>query len=307
MTQINETKTEELTDKEIIRKIAQNYIQLEKAIVSQLNLSSQHHLTTGNVREEIWKEMFERLVPHKFTVEQSVFIIDSSGKISNEVDLAIFDQQFTPYIFNYGKLKYIPIEAVAVVVQCKSQNLERDDLEKWVESIERLRTSEKSLTRTQQGIVSGELTEEEKKEKKKMTQTSTRPLRVLCHQKSDYGGKASYNFDFVIAAQNERLRIWSYPEESTIKQWYETLNHADEKMKDYRWEFRGEDIGLASYSVKQETMHPDNSEVGQTEVSLLTLTFQINQLLMLINNPMFFPHQSYVKMFNNCLECEARE
>lgn len=31
---------------------------------------------------------------------------------------------------------------------------------------------------------------------------------------------------------------------------------------------------------------------------LLSLNFQLNQLLMLINNPMPFPHLSYAEMFN---------
>ncbi|MNN95966.1 hypothetical protein D3C81_2148620 [compost metagenome] len=34
------------------------------------------------------------------------------------------------------------------------------------------------------------------------------------------------------------------------------------------------------------------------EISLLSLTFQLNQLLMLINNPLLFPHDAYVRMFN---------
>jgi len=34
-------------------------------------------------------------------------------------------------------------------------------------------------------------------------------------------------------------------------------------------------------------------------VSLLSLNLQLNQLLMLINNPMLFPHNAYAKMFNS--------
>ncbi len=38
---------------------------------------------------------------------------------------------------------------------------------------------------------------------------------------------------------------------------------------------------------------------SKEKFSILTLTFQLNQLLMLINNPIQFPHLAYVEMFNS--------
>ncbi|MFF2481933.1 DUF6602 domain-containing protein [Paenibacillus sp. NPDC058071] len=287
------------TNNEIIRKIADNYIQLEKAMVAQLRLSSQHHLTTGSFREEIWKNMFEQIVPRKFSVEQSVFIIDSNGNISNEVDLAIFDEQYTPYIFRFGKLKYIPIEAVAVVVQCKSKSLDNGDLKKWVESIQALKTSNKSITRTQGMVVS----EGFNVKKESLTQTSTRPLRILCHLNESYAGTEESWFDFVIAPKDERLKLWSLPDNSDTKYWYKTLNHAEEQYNEYIRDYEGKVVGLDKYVVSQGDRDPAQKSEGakDKEVTLLTLTFQLNQLLMLLNNPMFFPHLAYVEMFNKRL------
>lgn len=34
------------------------------------------------------------------------------------------------------------------------------------------------------------------------------------------------------------------------------------------------------------------------EYTLLSFIFQFNQMLMMINNPLFFPHKAYVDMFN---------
>ena len=48
--------------------------------------------------------MFKRIIPKKFVIEQSVFLIDSKGNVSNGVDLAIFDEMYTPYIFRYYDL-----------------------------------------------------------------------------------------------------------------------------------------------------------------------------------------------------------
>lgn len=49
--------------------------------------------------------MFTKIIPKKFVIAQSVFIIDTFGKVSREVDLAIFDETYTPYIFSECELK----------------------------------------------------------------------------------------------------------------------------------------------------------------------------------------------------------
>lgn len=43
--------------------------------------------------------MFKRTISQKFVIEQSVFLIDSKGNVSNGVDLAIFDEMYTPLYF----------------------------------------------------------------------------------------------------------------------------------------------------------------------------------------------------------------
>ena len=85
------------------------------------------------------KKCSKSIVPKKFVIEQSVFIIDSKGNVSNEVDLAIFDEMYTPYVFRYGEIKFIPIEAVVAVVECKSTSMDEKLLENWINSIEQLK------------------------------------------------------------------------------------------------------------------------------------------------------------------------
>ena len=49
-----------------------------------------------------------------------------------------------------------------------------------------------------------------------------------------------------------------------------------------------EEREIEEYKVKNEIR----------EYTLLSFIFQFNQMLMMINNPMFFPHKAYVDMFN---------
>lgn len=278
----------------IITQIKENYASLEKGIVNQLYFEAEHGATIGHYREKIWAEMFKRIVPKKFVVEQSVFLIDSRGKVSNEVDLAIFDELYTPYIFRYYDLKFIPLEAVAVVVECKSTSLNKENLESWAESISELKTSsdQRSFARLATKIAYGPVD----------TQQATRPLRVLCRLNERKKGLltgAEKMFDVVIRAleEEEKLEIVWDTEKKNLYDWYLCLNQAnglEKKIDEKEGERKAKKYNMSGYKVYKE----DNDAHAKEELSLMSFNFQLNQILMLINNPMLFPHLDYVEMFN---------
>lgn len=159
-----------------ISVIKENYRKMEEELVIQLNYQvGNHQLTAGSNREKIWEHFFRRIVPKKFNIERSVFIIDSKEHASREVDIAIYDEQYTPYIFNYGDIKFIPVEAVAAVIQCKSKELDKKILKNWVKSIDDLKTSPNSIVRLATNIHVGNLDSETS------TQSATKPIKILCH------------------------------------------------------------------------------------------------------------------------------
>mgnify|MGYP001652952988 CR=1 FL=1 len=204
-----------------ITDIIHNYKNMEKEIAKQLNYGIDHGTTLGSNREYIWKSLFERIIPKKFNIDRSVFIMDSFGNISKEVDLAIYDEQYTPYIFRYGTIKFIPIEAVAAVIECKSSKVKEDALSNWVESINKLSTGTNSIVRINghinYGIDLGKLDEEDK-----ITQTSTTPIKILCHMGTI---NAIEKFDIIIKAKEESLTIKYNPQFSNLLEWYVYLNH----------------------------------------------------------------------------------
>lgn len=283
-------------EKETIGKIWNNYKRIERSIAEQLFLEfSNHNPTTGSYREDVWRSLFRQIVPYKFAIEKGVFIIDSEGKISKEVDLAIFDEQYTPYIFNYGNVRFIPIEAVAVVVQCKSNNIDNNILRQWKDSITKLQTNTQSITRIFTGVVNGflDLNKSEIPDKAKVTQTATRPIRILCHLNDRENRRTkpeSGLFDILICANSKdkdssdpKLEV-SFDDNNNLGRWYESLNHNNVNLHKYKKEYLSDDTLVDKYEVEGN--------------SILSLIFQLNQLLMLINNPMLFPHQAYAEMFN---------
>ncbi|WP_028594992.1 DUF6602 domain-containing protein [Paenibacillus assamensis] len=282
------TKSNTKPPKQImIENIRANYRQLEKSIVEQLYMKHDLHGTTvGSNREDIWKQLFEMIVPKKFVIESSVFIIDSKGNVSREVDLAIMDETYTPYIFRNGRIKFIPIEAVAVVVECKSKSLTPIAIKKWTKSIKKLRTSDDSTARMATSIAN----------KPASTQASTRPIRILCALQSQVKEGISDGFDIVLSAVQEdkssgqgRIDI-KYTDHKNLSDWFEQLNFYEcvEKLSE------AENKKLADIDLEQYKVY--NSDGN--EISLLTFNFQLNQLLMLINNPILFPHRAYAKLFD---------
>ena len=283
--------------KETIQNIKENYARIERGIVNQLYFRAPHGPAIGGHREEIWEEMFRNIIPKKFVIEHSVFIIDSEGNVSNEVDLAIFDETYTPFVFKYYNLKFIPIEAVAAVIECKSASMEKQQLRDWASSIKQLKTSSESVARIWNKVACGKAGLE--KEDFSKTQTATRPLRILCclnEQYSKLPKDSDELFDVVIRAQKEgTLKIEWNKETANLYEWYMTLNHAGitEETKAKReaaedWKETIKEKSLSQYQVLE----------NGSELSLMTFNFQLNQILMLINNPILFPHIAYVNMFN---------
>lgn len=302
----------------VLKSLGDNYVEIERSIVNQLLLEvPNHHLTTGTYREKVWQELFEMVIPKKYCMEQGVFIIDSFGNISKEVDLAIFDELYTPYIFNYGKIKFIPIEAVAAVVQCKSREPGKGEIEEWVESINGLITSFDSVARLAAAMTDN-LSEKKKIEKGQEvknlfqgTQTATRPIKILCM----LGGSKvllKYEKEFHIllstessSAKKHEVLYKLIPHENwSIGEWNVELNHAivenmDAEDKEYRIQKEKKIENSRPHILEDLKVLKGNPK---EENVILSLVFQLNQLLMIINNPMLFPHRAYANRFSEILQ-----
>ncbi len=288
-----DNNSEQKSKRGIIRNIKENYARAEKALVEQLYMKhSLHPNTCGSAREDIWKQLFEMIIPKKFVIEQSVFIIDSTFRndvsqvgISKEVDLAIIDETYTPYIFRYGRIKFVPIEAVAVVVECKSGSVDTQD---WCTRIDALKTSDRSIIRIAPEIAMGGTP----------TQKATRPIKILCSM--DAGSNKDL-FDIWLIAHKEHIEIDYNEKIKNLHDAYIYLNHDKcfdmNDLETYKSTYCKVFPSRAKVNIDRlEEKVISNYEIQNN--SFLSFNFQLNQLLMLINNPLLFPHLAYVDMFN---------
>ena len=86
-----------------------------------------HAAEMGGATEENWRELLRSYLPARYAVEGG-FIIDVDGAESQQLDLIIFDRQYSPVLFRSGGVLYVPAESVYGVFEVK-QELSRQHVE----------------------------------------------------------------------------------------------------------------------------------------------------------------------------------
>ena len=103
----------------------------------------QHPGTKGDASEGVWLEMLETYLPKRYQATKG-HVVDSTGGISDQIDVLIFDRQYSPFIFEFQGQIIIPAEAVYAAFEAK-QSINAAQVEyaqKKIASVRRLhRTS----------------------------------------------------------------------------------------------------------------------------------------------------------------------
>lgn len=77
-----------------------------------------HPGAKGSSTETSWLKMLKTYLPKRYDAEKA-FVLDSKGNISDEIDIVIFDRQYSPFLFNHDGALYIPAESVYCVIEVK--------------------------------------------------------------------------------------------------------------------------------------------------------------------------------------------
>lgn len=98
-------------------------------LLSQLELgrkTSDHPALKGDSSEGSWLAMLQTHLPQRYQVSKGI-VVDSTGNQSDQIDLIIFDRQYSPFIFKTEAAEYIPAESVYAVFEIK-QSLNRENV-----------------------------------------------------------------------------------------------------------------------------------------------------------------------------------
>jgi len=70
-----------------------------------------HPGTKGDASENVWLEMLETYLPMRYRTTKG-HVVDSKGAFSDQIDVLVFDRQYSPFIFQYQGQTIIPSESV---------------------------------------------------------------------------------------------------------------------------------------------------------------------------------------------------
>ena len=136
-------------------------LQSQMEVQLSTNRENIHHPgSKGDSLENVWIEWLRKYLPNRYSVDKAI-IVDSAGSLSDQIDLVIYDQQYTPFVFTQNGIHYIPAEGVYAVFEVKpdlngSASIGKSSIShieyagRKIESVRRLtRTSAKIIDRGQ--------------------------------------------------------------------------------------------------------------------------------------------------------------
>jgi hypothetical protein len=102
-----------------------------------------HGPTKGDASEVVWLDLLNTYLPKRYCAAKA-HVVDSTGQFSQQIDVIIFDRQYSPLIFHFQDQMIIPAESVYAVFEAK-QSINAEQVtyaNKKVESVRKLyRTS----------------------------------------------------------------------------------------------------------------------------------------------------------------------
>lgn len=77
-----------------------------------------HPGTKGDASEQVWLELLQAYLPQRYEAA-SAHIVDSHGNFSDQIDVVVFDRQYSPFIFKYQGQTIVPAESVYAAFEAK--------------------------------------------------------------------------------------------------------------------------------------------------------------------------------------------
>ncbi len=109
--------------------LKKHFLGLQKQMTARLMVDREsifHPGTKGDASELNWIEWLRAYLPKRYNVGKA-FIIDCKGTMSDQIDVVIYDQQYSPFVFNQDGAIYIPAESVYAIFEVK-QELNKDHI-----------------------------------------------------------------------------------------------------------------------------------------------------------------------------------
>jgi hypothetical protein len=93
----------------------------QEVLALQLKLSAKsitHDGVMGEVNEQHFIQILRKYLPMRYAIDHGI-VIDFNGATSDQIDIVIFDHQYTPTLLDQHAHRFIPAEAVYCVLEVK--------------------------------------------------------------------------------------------------------------------------------------------------------------------------------------------
>lgn len=77
-----------------------------------------HPVDRGDASEGVWLELLSQYLPARYKADKA-YVVDSKGAFSQQMDVVVYDRQYSPFIFVMQDTKIIPAESVYAVFEAK--------------------------------------------------------------------------------------------------------------------------------------------------------------------------------------------
>lgn len=127
---------------------------LQEQMLTSLNVNRMfigHPGSKGDATEQHWIEFLRAYLPERYKVDKAI-VIDSTGNVSEQMDVVIYDAIYTPFIFKQDGFMYIPAESVYAVFEVKQ------DAKGYIEYAAKKIESVRKLKRTSISMVASGIT-----------------------------------------------------------------------------------------------------------------------------------------------------
>lgn len=85
-----------------------------------------HATEKGDASEAVWLEMLSLYLPRRYRAEKG-HVVDSEGNFSQQIDVLVFDRQYSPFIFQFQGTNVVPAESVYAAFEAK-QSINADQI-----------------------------------------------------------------------------------------------------------------------------------------------------------------------------------
>ncbi|WP_245545448.1 DUF6602 domain-containing protein [Fluviicola taffensis] len=111
-----------------------------------------HPGSKGDALENAWIEWLRAYLPNRYSVDKAI-VIDHEGNTSHQMDIVIYDNWFTPFIFTQNGFHYIPAEGVYAVFEVKPDIKGNVDDQTYIEYAANKIESVRKLHRTSTDMI----------------------------------------------------------------------------------------------------------------------------------------------------------